>query len=184
MKEFSCKHYLTQQVDSRCVIFLFYLLWQTHELPTVTVVSSPSQPALLFSATYVSACVCTCSVWQWHFGLFFPVLVCFELFVFFVVVVFVFSWRLWTHRAEVEFKSVRIWTVCCWWQGLIGYGRCGKRFPSDDGLTVVIVMMHFAWFFFFPLHLEKKKINILSLKITWMKRLSEHAFSLTSDYYI
>lgn len=54
MKEFSCKHYLTQQVDSRCVIFLFYLLWQTHELPTVTVVSSPSQPALLFSATYVS----------------------------------------------------------------------------------------------------------------------------------
>lgn len=47
----------------------------------------------------VCACVCTCSVWQRHFGLFFPVVVCFESFVFFFPGVD--GERLWTHRAGV-----------------------------------------------------------------------------------
>lgn len=116
-------------------------------------------------------CLCLfvhAAFWQRHFESFFPVLVCFELFHFlFCFVLFFFSWC--CRRIVNAQSGSRVWhgsclkvwkknKPFCWRRALmwIGNGRCGKRFPSDwDGLTVVIVMMHLLWFFFFPLHWKK-----------------------------
>jgi len=141
MKSFAANTIWPLQVYSWHAVFVFNFLL------TVTVClhfSHRDTCTVILCDILVSACVCTCSFEKQYVGLFFSRLVCFELFLFYLML------ENDCERTEQEsevwhgscsylkwIKGVKIKPPYCWWQGLmwIGSGRCWKRFPSDcDGL--------------------------------------------------
>lgn len=97
---------------------------------------------------HVSACVCTCSIWKWYFGLFFPVLFILNCFFFLPTLLLKKD----CERAERESSVTQIMfknektklPLLMAGPDVNRNGKCEKRFfPSDcGGLTLVIVMLH------------------------------------------